>query len=218
VGNNKMNTTKMTRATRRSTKNKRGEEFLRDLRWRVAIHEAGHAIAMLEHGVKIDSIVIDPIETFRRSKTRAGGYVEPAPGQLLKLRRGVILSRGDKTRFNRDMVIFCAGPVADAIAVGASTPFFDFGSMEDRRAIIRVCNCVCFGAPKSDRRDYARRMLKRTHRFLSRPEVWDSVKGLAMRLIHDGTMDGKMAEEHYQFDKDYLWPSSQREGTSGGVA
>ena len=104
------------------------------------------------------------------------------------------------------MLIFCAGPVAEVMEAGADRPFYNPGSLNDRRIIITICNFVHLNGTKAERREYVRRMLKCTYRWLERPEIWESVKQLACQLVCRGTIKGEYVEGWHEFDKKYMWP------------
>jgi hypothetical protein len=135
------------------------------LRWRCAVHEAGHAVAAVVAGETVSAVMLTP-----------------DPGADGALHPRTLVSITSDSAF-----LLLAGTAAERFFVGTTIPS---GELQDLEEFLRL---VDGDAPQPDGDRSLRRGRARAHAIVRRHRF--AVHAVALRLFRDGSLDGSAVQE-----------------------
>lgn len=169
-------------------------------RERLAYHEAGHAVALLDCRRGLKHITIVPGE---------GHLGRNTPAPLPSFHPDRDDGPSTRLRVEQSVVGLLGGAVAEAHLLGRDCRLGDFKRYGGAVDLARAYRLVCFqSAGDEEANAYLSWLFERTKSVIAFPQNWAAVKAIAQALLHQQELSGRAARRIYDAAVEE-WRSSQ---------
>lgn len=150
-----------------------------------AYHEAGHAVMALLLKKRFSMATIEPGEDFLGMVAYSGLQAWESRTELLEYGSFDDLGARDRSFLERDIMVSLAGPVAEAIYLGAADVAVHLGGRGDYQKILDLV--TRFMAP-DEAQPYVKWLEERAKTRLENPISWRGVTAVAECLLEEKTL------------------------------